>query len=257
MILDKLNDDFLIIAHRGDSAHHPGNTLAAFEAAAKAGAHLIEANLRQSVDGHYFCSNSGTVGGRKLEHMFGVELEEAGLLSVEKALAFSKDSGVPLVLDLRSSEPGFGAGVVDVLKRHHMEDRTVIGVNTLSQTSETRRASKDVGIVGFLDRPKDFPSFYKRGGNVARLWQGDTTPQNVRLAEAAEGRNRRPFWVMAGYYPNDKIARYGDIDLQGVFSMKSGPVAAKGLIVNDPALAVEAVRRTRAPSPSCGSLPVD
>lgn len=41
----------LVIAHRGDSVHHPENTLAAFAAAAEAGADLVELDVRLTSDG--------------------------------------------------------------------------------------------------------------------------------------------------------------------------------------------------------------
>lgn len=41
----------LVIAHRGDSVRHPENTLAAFAAAAEAGADLVELDVRLTADG--------------------------------------------------------------------------------------------------------------------------------------------------------------------------------------------------------------
>jgi glycerophosphoryl diester phosphodiesterase len=40
-----------VVAHRGASAHHPENTLSAFEAAVSAGADIIELDVRRSADG--------------------------------------------------------------------------------------------------------------------------------------------------------------------------------------------------------------
>jgi len=42
----------LVIAHRGDSAHRPENTLASFASAIEVGAHLIEFDVQLSRDGH-------------------------------------------------------------------------------------------------------------------------------------------------------------------------------------------------------------
>src|SRR6185503_20158194 len=42
----------LIIAHRGDSAHRPENTLASFASAVELGADLIEFDVQLSRDGH-------------------------------------------------------------------------------------------------------------------------------------------------------------------------------------------------------------
>lgn len=40
-----------VVAHRGASAHHPENTLAAFDAAVRAGADAVELDVRRSADG--------------------------------------------------------------------------------------------------------------------------------------------------------------------------------------------------------------
>jgi glycerophosphoryl diester phosphodiesterase len=40
-----------VVAHRGASAHHPENTLAAFDAAVDAGADIVELDVRRTVDG--------------------------------------------------------------------------------------------------------------------------------------------------------------------------------------------------------------
>jgi glycerophosphoryl diester phosphodiesterase len=45
----------LIIAHRGDSRHAPENTLAAFRAAAEAGADCIELDVQMTLDGALVC----------------------------------------------------------------------------------------------------------------------------------------------------------------------------------------------------------
>jgi hypothetical protein len=41
----------LVIAHRGASAHHPENTIAAFRGAAEAGADMVELDVRITADG--------------------------------------------------------------------------------------------------------------------------------------------------------------------------------------------------------------
>ena len=42
----------LVIAHRGDSAHRPENTLASFASAIELGASLVEFDVQLTVDGH-------------------------------------------------------------------------------------------------------------------------------------------------------------------------------------------------------------
>src|SRR5437879_6388623 len=51
----------LIIAHRGDSAHAPENTLAAFQAARTAGADWIELDVQMTEDGSIICLHDYTL----------------------------------------------------------------------------------------------------------------------------------------------------------------------------------------------------
>ena len=46
-----MHREFLLIAHRGASAHAPENTLAAFDRAIELGADEIELDVRMSADG--------------------------------------------------------------------------------------------------------------------------------------------------------------------------------------------------------------
>lgn len=51
----------LIIAHRGDSAHRPENTLAAFKSALDLGADLLELDVQLTKDGHVVVIHDGSV----------------------------------------------------------------------------------------------------------------------------------------------------------------------------------------------------
>ena len=55
------NGEPVIIAHRGYSSEAPENTLAAFEAALNAGAHLLECDVHLSADGQVIVIHDGTV----------------------------------------------------------------------------------------------------------------------------------------------------------------------------------------------------
>jgi len=51
----------LVIAHRGDSAHRPENTLAAFASALEVGAELVELDVQLTADGHVVVLHDGTL----------------------------------------------------------------------------------------------------------------------------------------------------------------------------------------------------
>lgn len=50
-----------VVAHRGDSAHHPENTLAAFEAAVRLGVPMVEFDVRATLDGVLVCAHDETL----------------------------------------------------------------------------------------------------------------------------------------------------------------------------------------------------
>lgn len=51
----------LVIAHRGDSAHRPENTLASFASALEVGADVVELDVQLSADGHVVVLHDGSV----------------------------------------------------------------------------------------------------------------------------------------------------------------------------------------------------
>lgn len=51
----------VVVAHRGDSRHHPENTLRAYAAAAELGAPMQEFDVRQTRDGHLVCIHDDSV----------------------------------------------------------------------------------------------------------------------------------------------------------------------------------------------------
>src|SRR5262249_8823673 len=51
----------LVIAHRGDSAHRPENTLAAFASALEVGAELVELDVQLTADGHVVVIHDATL----------------------------------------------------------------------------------------------------------------------------------------------------------------------------------------------------
>jgi glycerophosphoryl diester phosphodiesterase len=51
----------LVIAHRGDSAHRPENTLASFQSALEVGADLVELDVQRTKDGHAVVLHDVTV----------------------------------------------------------------------------------------------------------------------------------------------------------------------------------------------------
>src|SRR5690606_8286633 len=114
---------------------------------------------------------------------------------------------------------------------------------SLAYTADARALNDRIGIVGALRQPEHYARFSALGAHVATLGRTQTTPRNVRLAEAAQGRHRHPFLVMAP-----------EAGIRDVFNACNGLVGARGIIMNDPETGREALRRRSAPLPACAGF---
>lgn len=225
------------IISRANAGDVSVDSLGVFEQAAAAKADFIETPVRETRSGGLMCS---VASGRDV--------------ALDEALDWSKDR-VPLVLEVVNGRPGAANRVLNAARRHNVQDHVVLAVHSVRQTREITHNDENVTILGMLAQPQDYPAFYKAGGHIARLWEGDLTPGNLRVAENGVGSQRRPVWAMAGFYPNERIRKYGEADLRDLFSMMSKGV--RGVIVNDAGLAREALCQRQAPQPACGSFAVD
>src|SRR5579859_5094912 len=95
---------FRVIAHRGDSAHAPGNSAEAFERAIGVGTHSIETDVRLTADGILILEHDEDIGGLLIAEATLPELRSInpGLLTVAAALkAFG--ARVPFCWEVKAS----------------------------------------------------------------------------------------------------------------------------------------------------------
>jgi glycerophosphoryl diester phosphodiesterase len=95
-----------IIAHRGYSARYRENTRAAFEAAYRAGADLIELDLVLTGDGRIFVNHDLSVGGRLVRNTPLADLRESipDSMSLEEVLEWAEGKEVGLYLDVKDRD---------------------------------------------------------------------------------------------------------------------------------------------------------
>lgn len=208
-----MKKDLKIIAHRGYSSLYPDNSIESFGQAVKAGADVIETDIREAKDGSLICSHDPAKGAA---------------LSFSDALDFAKDK-ITLLLDLKVDKPEFHAKLVQALKDHGMEDQVIVGVRSLEQAKAIKALLPDVRMLGFLKNPSDFPEFFKIGGTIARLWESDINEKNLALAKTGG----KPVFVMTG----SKLGKVGDVTPERLRKIMSLDV--QGVLVNDPKLALQ------------------
>lgn len=128
---------WMVIAHRGEHRSHPENTLEAIEGAIRAGADLVEMDVRRSSDGQYLLMHDATVDrmtdgkGRVSEKTWA---ELSSLKVSDKGRTNAAPSRIPrlqqaleacrgriqVYLDFKAGDP---AEVVQILKQAGMESR--------------------------------------------------------------------------------------------------------------------------------------
>lgn len=144
----------LVIAHRGDSAHRPENTLASFSSALEVGAELVELDVHLTRDGHVVVIHDPTLerttsgSGRVLD----LTLAEIRRLSAGFPARFGDafaGERVPLLAEVLGLVRG-RARVLIELKHEPASDDAEDGLEART-VAEVRRAgmSDDVALISF------------------------------------------------------------------------------------------------------------
>jgi glycerophosphoryl diester phosphodiesterase len=147
----------LIIAHRGDSAHRPENTLASFASALEVGADIIELDVQLTSDGHPVVMHDPTVdrttdgSGPIAAH----SLRELRRLSAGYAPLFGAQYAgerVPTLSEVLNFVRGRCKVMIEI-KPEAVTDDAEAGVEALT-VAEVRKArmEKDVVLISFSRR---------------------------------------------------------------------------------------------------------
>ena len=127
------------IAHRGDSAHQPENTLAAFRSAIDIGADWLEMDVQISADGHLVVIHDPTVdrttnGSGRVADLTLAQLQalDAGngeqIPAFADVLALASAANIPIMPEAKSPNlyPGLEMRIVEALNAANYADRAVV-----------------------------------------------------------------------------------------------------------------------------------
>ena len=238
-----------VVAHRGDSAHAPENTMAAFQRAVRLGADALEFDVRLTRDGvavvHHDAAldrttdAAGPVGGRTLAELRAVDagarfsadggrtfpFRAAGVLVPTLDEVLGAWPAVPVLIEIK--EAAASAAVRAVLDRHAAAGRAAVA------------SFVDAAVAPFRGSP------YATGaaqGDVARLlaatlagvrprpaYQLASVPRSYNglpLPLARFARALRPLGVPVHVWTVDAPAEAGALWASGVSGMVSNDPAA-------------------------------
>lgn len=181
----------LLIAHRGDSAHRPENTLASFASALEVGADIVELDVQLTKDGRVAVIHDPTVDrttdGRG--RVCDLTLRELRALSAGYPKRFGSayaGERVPTLPEVLAFLKGRARALIEI-KREAVSDDAAGGIEALT-VEAVRRAEMtgDVALISFepraLLRCRELRPEVKRG----RLFHRATPSEVVAGARAVE-----------------------------------------------------------------------
>jgi glycerophosphoryl diester phosphodiesterase len=147
----------LVIAHRGDSAHRPENTLASFASALELGAGIIELDVQLTSDGHVVVLHDPTVnrttdGRGAVKNM---SLTEVRALSAGYPDRFGdrwRGERVPTLAEALALAQGRGRVMIEIKKDSVTEDDEG-GIEALTVAAVRRQGlAEQVALISFEHR---------------------------------------------------------------------------------------------------------
>lgn len=137
----------LVIAHRGHSLGAPEQTLAAYEAAARLGADMIEADIHRTVDGHLVMLHDATLDRTTDGHGPVAAHTLAEIRSLDAGSWFAAEFAgqrVPTLAELFDLADGYGIGLCLEIKGETRRRQTLIADLVADEIAVRGRLDRDV-----------------------------------------------------------------------------------------------------------------
>lgn len=233
-----------IIAHRGDSAHAPENSLAALDSAIAAGADRVECDVRIAGDGVLVVSHDADLSriARRSVLVDDTPAEElariaatAGASILPLATLFEAAAGrIPLMLDVKSLIPAVIEKIAAALAKTGFDPRQIaLGLRDPALVATARSRLPTARILALNGSTTPVEAFLAEGVELIRLWERDADATTV-AALHAQGCT---VWVTTGGTGTDR--EVGDCGIDVLYRLIAA--GADGLLVNDPGLGRQAV----------------
>ena len=192
--------DPLVVAHRGSTQTAPENTLAALDWAVRAGADIVELDVRRTVDGHLIVIHdkrvNRTTDGRGYVHkmtLAEIRTLDAGggeqIPTLAEVLDSAAEHDVRLLLDVKDSRRIEPQRLAAVVHRHPMRSRVIIGSRSVDFLAHLQADYPDLVLLGFVPRRSRIEHFLALEVNVIRL-RVPWLARQPGLAEYVRGKRR-------------------------------------------------------------------
>ena len=205
----------VVVAHRGSTTNQPENTLAAFAWAEQIGADMIELDIRFTADGqpvviHDESVNRTTNGRGAVNKLTLTELlaldagQRQSVPTLEAALAFSEQSQMPLLLDLKDPQPNVGR-IVHAVRSYGVAPQVTVGTHSIATLLALHREAPDITTLAFARKRPMVADFLAQGVDIVRLWAKWLELQPNLLAEVSAAGGCA--WVTTGRLQGKRLQR--------------------------------------------------
>ena len=192
----------LVVAHRGDSASAPENTLAAFARAIDASADMVECDAHLTRDGHIILLHDDTLDRttdgqgpvvrfdldelKKLDagSWFSIDYSGEKLPTLAELISLVRGRlGLNIEIKSSKNEPGLAERVAAELKRTRFETSVVITSFDVEILGRLRRLNPDL-LLGLISR-RFKPEYVEGGWSMLSLHHRAVSPENLERIHSA------------------------------------------------------------------------
>lgn len=224
-----------IIAHRGGmDSGFTENTLPAFRAAAAAGAHAAELDVRATQDGVFVVLHDARVDRTTLGRGWVASLsaEQLGRLAtpdgqripeLADVLDGTAGLGMTLVLDLKETGLDLEA-LVELISARGRLSEVVFGVRSLEDLRRLNAIRPDLRRLAFPKRPAQVDDYLDASVDVIRLWPHWLT-RDRGLADRARAAGAE-VWLTTEDAPVEQLAAWAQQDIDGFITDRPAEAAA-------------------------------
>ena len=223
-----------VIGHRGASATHPENTIDAFRAAADAGAHGIELDVRRTADDVLVVFHDAHLAsGERLREMEAAALPQS-IPTLSEALEACADTWINIEIKNMPDDPdydsdhGLSVAVAGLIAAYDAADRVIVSSFNISSVDRIHALDPRIPTAWLVWGGADPASLIER--SVAHSMQA--IHPNDLLVDRGFIERAHAAGLEVNVWTVDDLDRILELASYGV----------DGVITNNPVLAVEALR---------------